>query len=67
VIRERGTDGLKWAEEQWKFLMSDEEKLYGEEIFVDVFKSLWPQKTAELWKDWESLPLDISRPVMISG
>jgi hypothetical protein len=42
VIRERGTDGLKWAEEQWKFLMSDEEKLYGEEIFVDVLKSLWP-------------------------
>lgn len=28
-----------------------------QDVFVDVFKSVWPPKTTEWWNDWESLPL----------
>lgn len=47
------------AEELWIFLMSDEEKWWGEEVFIEAFKSLWPQKTEKWWRDWESLPLNL--------
>lgn len=46
------------AGEEWQYLMSGEElERYGEDIFLEVFKDIWPQKTSEWWKDWESLPL----------
>jgi hypothetical protein len=45
------------ASKEWQFELSDEEKWYGDEIFGEVFRDIWPQKTAEWWNDWESLPL----------
>ena len=49
------------AGEEWKFLMTGQELEhygeFGEEIFLEVYKDIWPQKTSEWWNDWESLPL----------
>jgi hypothetical protein len=28
-----------------------------EEVYQKAFNDIWPQKTAEWWKDWKSLPL----------
>lgn len=44
------------AGKEWKDL-SEEELNPGEEIFMEVFQEIWPSKTLEWWKDWESLPL----------
>ncbi|KAH9219377.1 hypothetical protein DL95DRAFT_485591 [Leptodontidium sp. 2 PMI_412] len=55
-----GLKDLASAEKQWRFMMSNKEKFRGEEVFVEVFRDLWPQKTKDWWNDWESLPLDLS-------
>lgn len=67
TLKELGTDHVAAAEEHWKFMMGDEEKWYGEEIFVEAFKDLWPQKTDEWWKEWSSLPLDLGEDTMLDG
>ena len=60
TVTELGLKDLASAEKQWRFMMSDKEKIRGEEVFVEVFRDLWPQKTKEWWNDWESLPLHLS-------
>jgi hypothetical protein len=41
--------------EAWKH---NEEWLgWEEEVYLKAFHDIWPQKTAEWWKDWKSLPL----------
>ncbi|KAH9207878.1 hypothetical protein DL95DRAFT_395695 [Leptodontidium sp. 2 PMI_412] len=50
------------GEEQWSEMASattDEDFWYGEEAYVAAFKAVWPPKTKEWWRDWESLPLDL--------
>jgi hypothetical protein len=53
----RELDKLKTiqAGEKWK----DNEDWPGweEEVYQKAFNDIWPQKTAEWWKDWKSLPL----------
>ena len=60
TVTELGLKDLARAEKQWRFMMGDEEKIHGEEVSVEVFRDLWPQKTQEWWNDWESLPLELS-------
>jgi hypothetical protein len=57
TVGELDKKGTALASEEWQFQLSDEEKWYGDEIFGEVFRDIWPQKTAEWWNDWESLPL----------
>ncbi|EPE34692.1 hypothetical protein GLAREA_10386 [Glarea lozoyensis ATCC 20868] len=47
------------AGEEWIYQMSEEGMAAdrGEEVYVEAFKALWPQKTKEWWNDWTSLPL----------
>ncbi|KAH6718170.1 hypothetical protein BKA61DRAFT_716884 [Leptodontidium sp. MPI-SDFR-AT-0119] len=50
------------GEEQWSYMASattDEDFWHGEEAYVAAFKAVWPPKTKEWWRDWESLPLDL--------
>jgi len=42
--------------EDWQYL-SEEPQYNGEEIYQEVFKDIWPQRTPEWWNDWKSLPL----------
>jgi hypothetical protein len=56
TVRELDKKGTASAGEEWKYL-SEETQYNGEEIYQEVFKEIWPQKTPEWWKDWKSLPL----------
>ncbi|KAH9205805.1 hypothetical protein DL95DRAFT_470235 [Leptodontidium sp. 2 PMI_412] len=61
TVHELDLEGLADGEEQWSEMMNstDEDLWYGEEAYVAAFKSNWPQKTKEWWRDWDSLPLDL--------
>jgi hypothetical protein len=47
------------AGKEWIYQISEEGMAAdrGEEVYVEAFKALWPQKTEEWWNDWTSLPL----------
>ena len=61
TVHELDLEGLAYGEEQWREMMNstDEDLWYEEEAYVAAFKAIWPQKTNEWWRDWESLPLDL--------
>ncbi|KAK0099483.1 hypothetical protein ONS96_008320 [Cadophora gregata f. sp. sojae] len=57
-----GWSTVAHGEEKWSNMASattDEDFWYGEEAYVAAFKALWPPKTKDWWRDWESLPLDL--------
>jgi len=56
TVRERHTAETVGGGEEWQQL-SGEGGYYGDRVFEQVFKELWPPKTAQWWNDWESLPL----------
>lgn len=47
--------GSAEACEAWREVSEDPQ--WFDEIFGEVFKEIWPPKTAEWWKNWTSLPL----------
>jgi len=58
TVRELDEKGTVVAGKEWEYQFSDEEEGREEdEIFGDVFRDIWPQKTSKWWNDWESLPL----------
>ncbi|KAH7385052.1 hypothetical protein BKA64DRAFT_156501 [Cadophora sp. MPI-SDFR-AT-0126] len=61
TVHELDLEGLAEGEEQWSIMASstDEDLWYGEEAYVAAFKAVWPPKTKEWWRDWESVPLDL--------
>jgi hypothetical protein len=56
TVRELDRKGTALAGEEWRYL-SEEPQYEGEDVYQDVFKDIWPQRTPEWWKDWKSLPL----------
>lgn len=55
TVGELDKKGSATAGEEWQYL-SEEPQYNGGEIYQEVFKDIWPQRTPEWWKDWKSLP-----------
>jgi hypothetical protein len=56
TVRELDRKGTAKAGKEWQCLRK-EQQYNGEDVYQEVFKDIWPQRTPEWWKDWKSLPL----------